>query len=108
MAEALKMINIVPNPYLAYSEYERNRLDSRIKITNLPERCYISIYNMQGKLVKDFKKDNPNTYQDWLLINNVGIPISSGIYLVRVEIPGVGARVLKAFIAIRQQDLQNL
>jgi len=108
LAEALKIINIVPNPYLAYSQYERNRLDSRLKITNLPERCTIEIYNMQGKLVKDFKKDSPQTFQDWLLINQVGIPIASGVYLVRVEIPGVGSRVLKAFIAMRQQDLQNL
>lgn len=108
LAEALKIINVVPNPYNAYSEYERNRLDTRIKITNLPERCTINIYNMQGKLVKTFKKDNDQTFQDWLLINHVGIPIASGVYLIHVEIPGVGERVLKAFIAMRQQDLQNL
>ena len=108
LAEALRILNVVPNPYMAYSEYERNRLDSRIKIVNLPERCSISIYNMQGKLVKEFKKDSPQTYQDWLLINHAGIPISSGVYLIRVDIPGIGARVLKSFIAMRQQDLQNL
>jgi hypothetical protein len=108
LAEALRIINVVPNPYLAYSEYERNRLDSRIKITNLPERCNIEIYNMQGKLVKNFKKDSPQTFQDWLLINHAGIPIASGVYMIRVEVPDVGVRVLKAFVAMRQQDLQNL
>lgn len=108
LAEALQIINVVPNPYMAYSQYERNRLDSRIKITNLPEKCTVSIYDMRGKLVKEFKKDSPQTFQDWLLINHAGIPIASGIYLVRVDIPDVGARVLKAFIAMRQQDLQNL
>ncbi|MFK7785326.1 MAG: T9SS type A sorting domain-containing protein [Crocinitomicaceae bacterium] len=108
LAEALKMINVVPNPYLAYSQYERNRLDSRIKITNLPERCTIRIYNLQGKMVKDFKKDNPLTFQDWLLVNNQAIPIASGVYLIHVDIPDVGARTLKAFIGMRQQDLQNL
>ena len=108
LAEALQIINIVPNPYLAYSEYERNRIDSRIKITNLPERCNIKIYSMNGKLIKEFKKDSPQTFQDWLLINHAAIPIASGVYLVRVEIPNVGARTLKAFIAMRQVDLQNL
>jgi hypothetical protein len=108
LAEALQIINIVPNPYLAYSEYERNRIDSRIKITNLPERCNIKIYSMNGKLIKEFKKDSPQTFQDWLLINHAAIPIASGVYLVRVEIPDVGARTLKAFIAMRQVDLQNL
>ena len=62
----------------------------------------------KGKLVKEFKKDSPQTFQDWLLINHAGIPIASGVYLIRVDIPGIGARVLKAFIAMRQQDLQNL
>lgn len=108
LAEALRILNIVPNPYNAYSEYERSRLDSRVKIINLPEKCTIKIYNMQGKLIKQFKKDSPQTYQDWLLLNHAGIPIASGVYLIHVEIPDIGERVLKAFIAMRQQDLQNL
>ena len=108
LAEALKIINVVPNPYNAYSEYGRNRLDSRIKITNLPEKCTIKIYNMQGKLIKTFRKDSPDTYQDWLLINHAGIPIASGVYLIHVDVPDVGERVIKAFIAMRQQDFQNL
>lgn len=108
LAEALRILNIVPNPYNAYSEYERSRLDSRVKIINLPEKCMIKIYNMQGKMIKEFKKDNPSTFQDWLLLNHAGIPIASGVYLIHVEIPDIGERVLKAFIAMRQQDLQNL
>ena len=36
----LEMINVVPNPYKAYSEYERNRIDSRVKITNLPRTLF--------------------------------------------------------------------
>src|SRR5690606_27735550 len=35
--DALAMITAVPNPYYAYSEYEVNQLDNRIKIINLPE-----------------------------------------------------------------------
>ncbi|MFT5779087.1 MAG: hypothetical protein ACI837_002044 [Crocinitomicaceae bacterium] len=108
LAEALSLINVVPNPYLAYSEYERNRLDKRIKITNLPEKCTITIYNTQGKLVKNFKKDSPQTYIDWLMNNNVEIPVASGVYLIYIDVPGVGQRVLKSFIAQRQVDLRNL
>ncbi|MDB4534795.1 T9SS C-terminal target domain-containing protein, partial [Vicingaceae bacterium] len=39
MDSALALINVVPNPYFAYSEYETNKLDKRIKITNLPKEC---------------------------------------------------------------------
>jgi hypothetical protein len=108
LKEALAMINVVPNPYLAFSEYERNKLDNRVKITNLPERCTIRIYTSNGKLVKTIKKDNPLTYQDWTLTNHADIPVSGGMYLIHIEVPNVGERVLKAFIAMRMVDLQNI
>jgi hypothetical protein len=108
LKEALKMINVVPNPYNAFSEYERNKLDTRIKIINLPEQCTIRIYSTNGKLIRTIKKDSPITYQDWNLTNHANIPVASGMYLIHVEIPGIGDRVLKAFIAMRTVDLENL
>ena len=108
LSEALEMINVVPNPYRGYSEYERNKLDNRIKITNLPEVCTVKIYTVNGKLVRTFKKDSPVTFLDWTLTNHQNIPVSSGVYLIHVDIPGVGERVLKAFIAMRMIDLQNI
>ncbi len=108
LTSILDLINVVPNPYKAYSEYERNRIDNRVKITNLPERCTITIYNTQGKLIKTLEKDSPETYLDWLLVNNKGIPISSGVYLIHVSVPDIGDVVVKAFIAMRQVDLQNI
>lgn len=108
LADVLDLINVVPNPYYAYSEYERNRLDTRVKITNLPERCSIKIFNTQGKLIKTFEKDSPTTYLDWLLVNQKGIPVASGIYLIHISVPDVGEVVVKAFISMRTIDLQNL
>ena len=108
LAEALEMVNVVPNPYYAFSEYERNRLDTRVKITNLPEVCKVNIYTGNGKLVKSFDKDSPQTYLDWDLNNHVNIPVASGIYLIHVEVPNVGERVLKFLVGVRQVDLQNL
>jgi flagellar hook assembly protein FlgD len=108
LKEALALINVVPNPYCAFSEYERNKLDNRIKITNLPEKCQIRIYSSNGKLIRNIKKDSPQTFQDWDLTNHAGIPVASGVYLIHVEVPNVGERVLKAFIAMRMVDLQNI
>ena len=108
LKEALDLINVVPNPYYAFSEYERNKLDNRIKITNLPEQCQIRIYTSNGKLIRNIKKDSPLTFQDWDLTNHAGIPVASGIYLIHVEVPNVGERILKAFIAMRMVDLQNI
>jgi hypothetical protein len=108
LADALKLINVVPNPYNAYSEYEQNKLDTRVKIINLPEVCTVKIYNSQGKLIKTYKKDNPVTYQDWNLTNNQNIPVASGVYLIHVDVPGVGERIIKSFVAMRTVDLENL
>jgi hypothetical protein len=103
----LDLINVVPNPYYAYSQYERNKVDTRIKITNLPEKCTVSIFNTSGKLVNQFKKDNELTFQDWVLTNKVGIPVASGIYIIHVDVPGVGEAIRKAFIGMRQTDLEG-
>jgi hypothetical protein len=114
LAEALQMINVVPNPYYAYSQYERDRIDNRIKIVNLPYKCQVSIYNMQGKLIRAFDKDSPITSIDWDLKNHKGIPITGGVYLIHVRVPGAGdngadgERVLKWFGGMRQPDFQNL
>lgn len=106
-ASVLDIINIVPNPYYAFSQYERNKVDNRIKITNLPEKCTVSIYGISGKLIQQFKKDSPQTYLDWVLTNRVGIPISSGVYIIHVAVPNVGETTRKAFIAMRQVDLEG-
>lgn len=108
LTEVLDMINVVPNPYLAYSEYEKSRLDTRVKITNLPDQCTVNIFTSSGKLVRTFKKDSPVTSIDWDLNNHQRIPVASGVYLIHVDVPGVGERVLKSFIGVRQVDLQGI
>ena len=107
LTDALSMINVVPNPYYAYSGYERNKVDNRIKFINLPERCTVSIYNVGGKLINQFKKDNALTFMDWTLTNRTGIPVSSGVYIIHFEVPGVGETIRKSFIAMRQIDIEG-
>jgi hypothetical protein len=103
----LNLMNVVPNPYYAYSNYEFNRLDNVVKIVNLPEQCNVNIYNINGTLIKTFKKDNPITSVDWNLENNSGIPIASGMYLIHIVVPGIGERVLKWHGVVRQVDLDS-
>jgi hypothetical protein len=104
---ALDLINIVPNPYYAYSAYETNQLDNRVKITNLPQKCSISIYTVNGTLIRRYKKDEPKTSLDWDLKNQAGIPVASGLYIVHVDVEGVGEKILKWFGVMRPQDLDT-
>ena len=106
--DALSLITAVPNPYYGYNNYETNRLDTRVKIVNLPVECTISIYNMSGTLVRRLSKDNPNlTSVDWDLKNQTGIPIAGGTYIIHVDAPGIGEKVVKWFGALRPQDTEN-
>lgn len=102
---ALDLINVVPNPYYGYCGYEENQLDNRVKIINLPEKCTVSIYTINGVLVRQYPKDEIKTSIDWDLKNFAGIPISGGIYLIYIKVDGVGEKVLKWFGTLRPIDL---
>jgi len=102
---ALDLIRVVPNPYYAFSSYETDQLDNRVRITNLPERCIISIYSTNGTLIRKYKKDEPNTYIDWDLKNSANIPIAGGVYYIHVDAPNIGEKIVKWFGILRPVDL---
>lgn len=116
LVSVIDNINVVPNPYYAYSEYESSKLDNRVKITNLPERCKINIFSLNGALVRAYQKDDPLTSIDWDLKNHKGIPIAGGIYFIHIAIEvenedGIVTeheKVLKWYGGLRQPDLDNL
>lgn len=117
---ALDLINVVPNPYYAYSAYETRRFDNIVKITNVPAKCTITIYSLDGKFIRQYVRDeNPGvvsgalneqiaTSVEWDLKNAKGIPVSAGVYLIHVDVPGVGERVIKWFGINRTFDSQDL
>jgi hypothetical protein len=124
--DALADINVVPNPYLAYSEYETSSFDNTVKITNLPAECTVTIYSLDGRFIRQYKRnevEQPNSPPrsnpplaarqvtpdlEWNLKNFAGIPIASGVYLIHVSAPGIGERVIKWFGVNRQFDPSGL
>ncbi|QTN37729.1 T9SS C-terminal target domain-containing protein [Cryomorphaceae bacterium] len=104
---ALDIVRVVPNPYYAYSAYETNQLDNRVKITNLPPRCVVSVYTTNGTLVRRFNKDNPSTFIEWDLTNTNAVPIASGMYVIHVKAEGIGETFVKWFGAMRPVDLDT-
>jgi hypothetical protein len=123
---ALDSIGVVPNPYLAYSEYEASSFDNTVKITNLPAQCVVTIYSLDGKFIRQYTRNEegkPNSPPrtsppvavnqivpdlEWNLKNYAGIPIASGVYLIHVNAPGLGERVIKWFGVSRQFDPSGL
>jgi hypothetical protein len=107
LESVLDIINIVPNPYYAFSSYETSKLDNRVKITNLPEECVVTIYDLNGTMIRQYDKADPVTSLDWDLKNMKNIPIASGTYIIHVNVPGVGEKILKWFGVMRPIDLDN-
>lgn len=119
---ALDMINVVPNPYYAYSDYENSRLDTKVKITNLPAKCTVTIYSLDGKFIRQYNRDEqpgkpfgnavPSAQiipdLEWDLKNSKGIPVAGGVYLIHVKAPGLGERTIKWFGITRQFDPTGL
>ena len=122
---ALANVNVVPNPYYGYSAYETSQFTTTVKITNLPAKADINIYTLDGKFVKQFRRDesdpvkagsNPGIQRgqgipdiEWDLKNFNGIPIASGVYLIHVVAPDLGEeRTLKWFGVNRKFDASGL
>lgn len=106
--DALSLINIVPNPYYAYSGYEEKTSDNIVKITNLPRNCTVSIYTLNGTLIRTLQKadDDIKASLDWDMKNQARIPIASGMYIIHVDVPNVGEKILKWFGVMRPLDLE--
>ena len=104
----LDLITIVPNPYYAFSAYEKNALNNKVKITNLPNNCVVTIYNLAGTKIRQFKKDNEDPAIEWDLTNFANTPVASGFYLIHVkDNTSGGERTIKFFGAMRLIDLNT-
>lgn len=104
-----ELIKVIPNPYYAYANYESNALIHRVKIANLPDKCVVTIYAVNGTKIRQFKKDDSSvTSIDWDLTNHANTPIASGIYIIHVKdnVNG-GEHTVKFYCAMRQIDLNT-
>lgn len=121
---ALQSINVVPNPYYGFSEYEDSQFETVVKISNLPRQATVTIYSLDGKFIRKYERNEQgaipgspnraieqaqvNPDLEWDLKNFRGIPIASGVYLIHVSAPGLGERTLKWFGVNRQFDPSGL
>jgi hypothetical protein len=89
-------VKVVPNPYRVRNEWERHPDFRKLKFINLPNHCFIYIYNLAGDLVKTIEHNEtrpdvgslPNQFggdEDWDLLNESRQKPAPGVYLFRVQ-----------------------
>jgi len=110
--EDLEVI-VYPNPYRIDGGYYEDKyelgdgnLDKRIRFVNLPPRCTIRIYTLDGDLVKTIDHDKEKTawdatYDEWNLVSRNTQAVVSGIYLFSVEDKETGDNQVGKFVIIK-------
>ena len=99
----LDQIGIVPNPYKGASSYEINLTADQVRFTGLPDQATIRVFNLAGTLVRTLALGAGNN--KWDLTTDDGLPIASGMYLIHVEVPGVGEKVIKFGVVKKRVQL---
>jgi hypothetical protein len=97
-------IYVVPNPYIGYSVIEptnwlpgATRGERRIYFENLPPRCTIRIFTINGDLVQilEHEAGMDNAREYWNLLNRDGFSVAYGVYVAHIDAPNVGQKIVK-------------
>jgi hypothetical protein len=114
---SLKNIRVVPNPYLAVSALESQRTSTtgraprKIRFINLPSKCTVRIFTVNGELVQKLDFDSGvenstevNGLEDgddtganngtlyWNMLSKDNLEIAYGVYIYHVKAPGIGEK----------------
>ena len=89
----LKDVAVVPNPYVAHSDFSETSYCRRLQFIRLPEEYKITIYTITGELVDSMDHDDDNEcnsrndggwhWWDLRTLNNQ--EVSPGLYIYTVE-----------------------
>ncbi|KAA3613537.1 MAG: hypothetical protein D8M58_16780 [Calditrichaeota bacterium] len=113
----LKDIRVVPNPYIVTESWEQinpytsGRGPREIHFINLPKKCTIRIFTVNGELVDKINFDGEAANSDeingfingsdsgvnngtaiWDMLSRDNLEIAYGIYLYHIDAPGVGQK----------------
>jgi hypothetical protein len=80
----MSKIRVVPNPYKGTALFE-SRYEDKIRFTNLPPSCKISIFTITGDLVDTIYHGDGTDAQLWDLISRNRQKVVSGLYIWMVE-----------------------
>jgi hypothetical protein len=105
-------VMVYPNPYRIDAGYSVKKYEAggnygrRIRFVNLPPRCTIRIYTLDGDLVREIAHEKDDhaldaTYDEWDLISRNTQAVVSGIYLFSVEDKDSGENQVGKFVIIK-------
>ena len=106
--EDVGKINVFPNPYYGFHSRETSPGNKYVTFSHLPDNAVIRIFDISGVLVKTINHVSTNgQFDTWNLQNDNNYPVASGIYIVYIDMPGLGTtKILKLAVIQEQQMLK--
>lgn len=101
----LNNIRIVPNPYYGYNDLETSNVNRFVSFRHLPSQCKIKIYTLDGVLIRTLSKNDQTSQMNYDLKNQDLVPIASGLYIVLIDVPNVGQKVMKMAVFTAEERI---
>ncbi|MBO8130724.1 MAG: hypothetical protein H0Z29_04290 [Candidatus Marinimicrobia bacterium] len=109
LANNLKDVKIVPNPYICTNEIEPAVANPylnqprRLMFKNIPAKCTIKIFTVSGVLVDEIHVNNPieKGVYVWDMLTREGLEIAAGMYIYYIKAEETGDEVMGKFAVIK-------
>ncbi|MBO6575404.1 MAG: T9SS type A sorting domain-containing protein [Rhodothermales bacterium] len=101
----LEEIGITPNPYKGASAYEVSQLVDQVRFTNMPPQATIRVFSLNGTLITTLEKNSSDKFFPWDLTTEEGLPIASGMYIIHIDVPNLGEKVIKFGVVKKRVQL---
>jgi hypothetical protein len=84
LGSVLDSVQVVPNPYYGSASWEA-QYEDKIKFMYIPQNSRIKIFTLNGDLIWEKEHIGVNGDEDWDLICESGIKVTSGLYVYKIE-----------------------
>jgi hypothetical protein len=106
--EAVRRINVFPNPYYGMNNRETTLSGRYVTFSHLPYSAVIRIFNVAGTLVRTVTKADGYQFARWDLNNETGLPVAGGVYLAHLQVAdaagrSLGEKTLKLMVVREEQ-----
>ncbi len=101
-------VNVFPNPYYGFQSRETSRTDKYVTFNHLPAQATLRIFDLAGVQVRKLEKNDNSQFITWDLRNQNNYPVASGIYVVYIDMPGVGATKILKLAVVQEEQILNV
>lgn len=109
IAENMKQIKVVPNPYVMTNMMEPALMNPylnqrrQLLFTHIPSRCAIKIFTSSGVLVDEMLVENSeeNGTAHWDMLTKEGLEIAAGVYFFHVKSEVTGDEIMGKFAVLK-------